>query len=79
MTKEMQNQIRFFSRKNSIIIPNFIDEKYLEKYRLKSRKKDRYDICFVACNCLRASPPTPSKFIFLQKNESHFLTPIWIQ
>ena len=26
---------------------------------------------------LWASPPTPSKLIFLQKNESHFLTPIW--
>ena len=56
MTKEMQNQIKIFSRKNSIIIPNFIDEKYLENYRLKSRKKDQFDICFVGKLSKRKQP-----------------------
>ena len=48
----------------------------------KSAKLQYYCVSFFVSSLyyirLRASPPTPSKLIFLRKNESHFLTPIWI-
>ncbi len=56
MTKEMKNQIKFFSMRDSIIIPNFIDEKYLERFRVSFSKKDQFDICFVGNLSTRKQP-----------------------
>tara|TARA_A100001011_G_C14259839_1_gene821858 strand:+ start:96 stop:1166 length:1071 start_codon:yes stop_codon:yes gene_type:complete len=56
MTEEMRNQIRYFSRKDPIIIPNFVDEKFLEKYRLVTIKKEIFNICFVGELSKRKQP-----------------------